>query len=292
VAILAATVKRPNLRKLKLWLPVATLLCLAIAAQAQQPTLVGINSPKGILHKSKRHRSKVSKPADFTGAGLLQFEYGYDGDFRAPDADRDQAGTASVLFNATEDLQFEFDFDTFHALTCNPDQTTTGIGDAYFSAQFTSIAETQHLPSLAFAYLAKLPTADTSRGLGTGCMDHKLTLLASKKLYSTDIDFNASLLVNGNPDTHRWDTGYQLSLGLSRELGRTLSLQGEIFGETLDTDQPRGLFVQGGIAYQPSTRASYDLGIRAGLSSSTPRFGLFAGVSFALANFYEDRPAK
>jgi hypothetical protein len=268
------------------------LLCLAMAVQAQQPTLNDNKSPKGILHKSKRHRSKVSKPADFTGSGLLQFEYGYDGDFRAPDADRDQAGTASVLFNATEDLQFEFDFDTFHALTCNPEPTATGVGDAYFSTQLTALPEAQHHPSLAFAYLAKFPIADTSKGLGTGRMDQKLTLLASKTLYSIDIDFNASLLMNGNPDTHGWDTGYQLSLGFSRELGRTLSLQCEIFGETLDTDQPRGLFVQGGITYQPSTRASYDLGIRAGLSSGTPRFGLFAGVSFALANFYEDGPAK
>lgn len=52
------------------------------------------------------------------------------------------------------------------------------------------------------------------------------------------------------------------------------------------------LFVQGGIVYQPTTRASFDFGVRAGLNSNAPRSGIFAGVSFALANLYEGRPEK
>jgi len=225
-------------------------------------------------------------------AGLLQFEYGYDGDFCAPDADRDQAGTATVIFNATEDLQFEFDFDTFHALTNNSSQVATGIGDAYISAQLTMLSEAQQSPSLGFAYLVKLPTANESKGLGTGRVDHKLEFLVSKKVKSADVDFNASLLVNGDSNTHGWETGYQLALGFSAELKRSCSLQGEIFGETLDTDQPRGLFVQGGLTYQPTTCSSIDSGVRAALNSRAPRFGIFGGVSFNLANLYEGRPVK
>jgi hypothetical protein len=274
-----------HLRKGASYVYAATFFCFALAAQAQEPAPAPGTPSQGISRKSKRQRSKVARPADFFGAGLLQLEYGYDGDFRSGDAERDQAGTASVLFNATEDVQFELDVDTFHNLTTSSAQTATGFGDAYLTVQVTTFAEGSRHPSLAFGYLVKAPTASENRGLGTGRTDHKLTLLTSKKMHGTDVDFNASLLVNGSPDTSGWDAGYQLAVGLSRDIRRRVSLRGEIFGETLDTDQPRGLFVQGRLAYEPTARIAFDVGLRAGLSSGAPRFGLFGGVSFDLANF-------
>jgi hypothetical protein len=247
------------------------------------------HAPQDDMHKARRKRAKVSKPADFAGAGWLQFEYGYDGGFRVPDTDKDQTGPASVFFNATEDFQFQFDFDTFHSQTNNFHQRASGIGDAYVGAQFTGLPETQRRPALGFAYVGKFPTASVSKGLGTGRVDHKFTFLTSKKVRTTEIDLNASLLVNGKPGTHGRDSGYQLAFGFSHDLKRSLSLQGEIFGETLDTDQPRGLFAQGGLTYQPTTRASIDFGVRAGLNSAAPRLGLFAGVSYNLTNLYGRR---
>jgi hypothetical protein len=259
---------------------------LPLPGQAQQTTSPNNAPPRGISAKSRRKLAKVSKPADFAGAGLLQFEQGYDGDFHAPDAVRDQAGTASVLFNVTEDLQLEIDFDTFHSLTNNLTHTATGIGDGYANVQATVLSEAGRRPSLGFAYLVKIPTASQSKGLGTGRVDHKLRFLTSKKVGTTDVDFNAAVLVNGNSDTRRRETGYQLALGSSLEIKRSLSLQAELFGETLDTDQPRGLFVQGGLTYQRTTRVSLDVGVRGGVNSRAPRFGIFAGASFSLANLY------
>jgi len=266
---------------------VAVALSLAVRApHASQQGSTENQPPQVVVSKSKRTRARVSKPADFAGAGLLQFEYGYDGNFRAPDTSRDQAGTASLLFNATEDLQFEVDFDSFHAQTHSASQTVAGIGDAYLGAHVTAVPETRRGPSIGFAYLPKVPAASASRGLGTGRVDHKCRLLLSKRVHTTDVDFNASLLVNGRADSSGWDKGYQLSLGLARELGHGFALQGDLFGETLDTDQPRGMFVQGGLAYQPTNRLSFDLGVRTGLNPGAPRIGLSAGISLDLANLY------
>jgi hypothetical protein len=259
---------------------------LALPARAQQPSTASSILPPDHPHKSIRKRVKVSKPADFSGAGLLQFEYGYDGDFHAPDTDKDQVGTACILFNASDDLQSEFDFDTFHSQTSSAGDRATGIGDAYLSLQLTTFSEARQRPSLAFSYLIKIPTANETKGLGTGRVDHKTTVLISKKVHETDIDFNASLLINGTQDKHGWDKGYQIALGCSRELKRGLGLQCEIFGETLDTDQPRGLFAQITSTYELTTRTSLDTGFRVGLNSTTPRFGLSAGVSLSLANLF------
>jgi hypothetical protein len=269
---------------------VTAFLFLPLTINAQQPTTPSNTQTQEASTKSKRKRGKVSKSADFSGAGLLQFEYGYDGNFRAPDASRDQAGTASLIFNATEDLQFEVDFDTFHSTTDNANKTATGIGDAYVSLQFTMVSETHRSPSLAFGYLVKLPTASESEGLGSGRVDHKLRFLASKKIRKTDVDFNAALLVNGDPGTSGHEAGYQLALSFSRELKHGFALEGGIFGESLDTDQPRGIFLEGGGSYQPSTRFSYDFGVRFGLTANAPSVGIFAGISVSLANLYHRKP--
>jgi hypothetical protein len=265
---------------------VALSVGLAWSAQAQQTTPSSTIAPSGHEKKSVRKRVKVSKPADFSGAGLLQFEYGYDGDFHSPDTDRDQAGTASLLFNATDDLQLETDFDTFHSQKDKLGAGAAGIGDAYFSAQVSAIPESERHPSLALTYLIKLPTASADKGLGSGRVDHKFTIMSSRKVHGIDFDFNASLLINGNPDTDRWDNGYQLALGFSNEISDRLCVQGELFGETLDTDQPQGLFLQGGFTYEATPRASFDPSVRAGLDSVAPRFGLSAGVSISVANLH------
>jgi hypothetical protein len=269
-------------------------LCLGfiLAFSWVEPTLALQASPNGeavadVAVKAKRKLGKVSKPADFTGAGLLQLEYGYDGDFRAPGVDADQLGTISLLFNATEDFQLELDFDTFHARTSELDQTDIGIGDSDASAQLTTASESQYWPALAFAYRVKFPTADENAGLGSGRVDHKGTILASKRWGTADVDFAASLLINGDSEADGWDTGCQLALGFTHPLRVPFSLQAEIFGETLDTDQPQGLFVQGALVHQPNGRTSFDVGARVGLTSEAPRFGVFAGVSFSLGNAYE-----
>jgi opacity protein-like surface antigen len=267
-----------------LCLGAAWLLCVAQVVRAQQPASDGSDAPDSTPRKSRRKLGRVARPADFTGAGLLQFEYGYDGDFHQPGTAADQTATASLLFNATEDLQVEFDFDAVHALSGDSSRTAAGIGDAYASAQYTAFSEVPRRPSLGMRYLVKFPAADARDGLGTGRVDHKLGLLVSKRLAALDVDVNASLLVNGRPETRGWETGYQVALGVSHELTRSLSLQSELFGETLDTDQPRGLFVQGGLTYRPTTRVSIDVGVRAGLSSDAPRVGAVAGVSLALTN--------
>ena len=80
-------------------------------------------------------------------------------------------------------------------------------------------------------------------------------------------------------------------MGVSLEPSPRLSLQSEVFGETLDSDQPRGLFIQGGLEFHPARWASLDIGVRAGLTPGASRFGAVVGVSVALARFYGGRRA-
>jgi hypothetical protein len=53
-------------------------------------------------------------------------------------------------------------------------------------------------------------------------------------------------------------------------------------GETVDTDQPAGHYVSGGVTWQSTPALALDVGGRLGLSANAPAFGLTAGVTAAI----------
>jgi hypothetical protein len=54
--------------------------------------------------------------------------------------------------------------------------------------QVTTLEEFRQHPSLAFAYLLKLPLASKEKGLSTGWQDHKIAGLISRKIGATGIN--------------------------------------------------------------------------------------------------------
>ncbi len=238
----------------------------------------------------KSKRPSVSRPAESQGAGFLQVEYGYDGNFRSRDLLRDEAGSLTVSFAATNTLQVEFDLDTVVSQVDRPSRTrTTGFGDARLGFQFTTVQDTARHPSLAFAYFIKLPWASATSGLGTGRVDHQIIALTSKKVREMDIDLNLALLVNGRQSQSGHQTGGQFALGFSRDLAHGFGVQAELSGQTLDADQPRGAFALGALTYRFNSRLQFDAGSRFGLNPTAPRLGIFAGLTVGVTNLYRRR---
>jgi hypothetical protein len=173
-------------------------------------------------------------------------------------------------------LQLQIDLDTVHDQVDVGGARSLGLGDLYLETQYSTGNELPYRASLALAYRVKAPTADTDGG--SGRFDHRITGLLSWKRERTDVDLNASLLVNGRSGATQWQTGAQGAVGVSRELADGLSLQVDLFGETLDSDEPRGLFLQGGIAAALSERVSLDSSVRVGLNPGAPRWGVQGGL--------------
>jgi hypothetical protein len=240
------------------------------------------NEPNAV----KPRRSRVAHPAEFQGAGALQLEYGYDGNYRSRDLLADQAGSLALSLSVLDQLQAELDLDAITSQTDRSDRRMSGIGDAHIGVQITALEDTKRHPSLAFAYVVKLPWASEVKGLGTGRIDHKIIGLMSRKVGATDIDFNAAMLVNGLERQNGWSTGSQFALGFSRDLKHGLGVQGELSRQSLDTDQPRGAFALGALNYQANWRLIFDIGMRVGLTADSPRFGVLGGVTIGVANLY------
>jgi hypothetical protein len=239
------------------------------------------------VHKPRHHR--VAHPAEFQGSGTLQVEFGYDSHFRSKELLSDQAGTTTISFAITDWLQAQFDLDNYSWQTDRARNQSFGVGDSHAGFQAVMFEETKRHPSLAFAYLLKLPFASEAEGLGTGRRDHKIAGLTSRKVGATEIDFTAALLVNGRERQNGWIIGNQIAAGFSHPLPYGFGIEGEVSRQSLDTDQPKGAFALGALAYQASQRIALSAGMHLGLTADSPRFGIFASVNIGVAIFSKKR---
>jgi hypothetical protein len=238
----------------------------------------------------KPSRPGVANPAEIQKAGVLQLEYGYDSNFRADEFRTQQSAPLTLRFAASSRLLLQADLDTVLSETDESGTRMTGIGDARIGFQIVALKDTERHPALAFAYYVKLPSASEEKGLGTGRFDHKFVTLISKKLGSVDMDLNGALLVVGREDASGWITGGQAALSFSGEFENGFGLEGELSGQTKDDTQPKGLYALGAATYKVNDRFRLDGGMRFGLTDSSPRVGVFAGIVVGVADFYRKKP--
>ncbi|HEX7999749.1 MAG TPA: transporter [Pyrinomonadaceae bacterium] len=234
----------------------------------------------------KPGRPGVANPAEFQKAGVLQLEFGYDANFRASDFRTEQTLPLALRFAATSRLLLELNLDTLKSETDEQGTRMTGIGDTRIGFQVVALKDTAEHPALAFAYYAKLPSASTEKGLGTGRVDHKVVLLLSKKIGETDVDFNGAYLIIGREGESGWVTGGQAALAVSREFENNFGFQAELSGQSKDDVLPPGLYALGALTYKANRRLIFDAGMRFGLNRDAPRVGVFAGMTVGIADLY------
>ncbi len=234
-------------------------------------------------------RPSIANPAEFQRPGVLQLEYGYDGNFRADDFRAQQAAPLTLRFAASKHLLLDFSLDSVISETDEMRMRTTGIGDIRLGFQVLALEDTEQHPALAFAYYIKLPSASEKKGLGTGRFDHRIVALVSKKVGETDIDFNVAYLNVGREDSNRRASGGQAALSFSREFENDFGFVAELAGQSSDDVQPRGIFALGALTYKVNRRFQFDAGMRFGLNPEAPRIGVFAGFTVGVADLFKKK---
>ncbi len=231
----------------------------------------------------KPSRPGIANPAEIPERGVLQLEFGYDSNFRARDVRAQQSLPVTLRYSAAKRLLLQLDFDAVNSVTDEPTRVrATGFGDTRVGFQIVALEEGAGRPALAFAYYAKLPTADEAEGLGTGRFDHKLVGLLSKKFGETDVDFNAAYLLVGREDAPGWEHGGQGAVSVSRDFKSHFGFEAELSGQSHDDVQPRGLFALGALRYTSGPRLAFDAGARFGINPEAPRVGFFAGMTIGV----------
>jgi hypothetical protein len=92
---------------------------------------------------------------------------------------------------------------------------TSGIGDIILRGDRVLVVETSNGFSLDGALALKLPTADDTKGLGTGQMDFGAFLNAHQKIYDVKLSFFGGYIVVGSPSNVSYNNIYLYGLGIT-----------------------------------------------------------------------------
>jgi hypothetical protein len=231
------------------------------------------------------NRPTVANPADITQYGVLELEYGWDRIW--PDAGVHQTTLGGLLkFAVLCDVELRWTTNSFLSQTDATGAHHT-FGDNWLGPQVRVYRQTKRVPTLAFSYAAKIPSASTEDSLGTGRVDHSFTFLASKDIKGFHFDFNATHFWIGRPGTSGFDQNDQLNLAFSRPIHGGLGFTGEFYGDTqLNQNTPSFTSSLWALTYTINPRLVIDGGFEGGLTSGGPHRHVFAGLTCSIANLY------
>lgn len=230
-------------------------------------------------------RPGVSESAQVQKKGVLQIEYGGDFDFNSPDFRNSQTAPLGIYFAATKRLRLDFEIETFTSQKSLINGRETGVGDVNLGFKTIARDKPKERLAIAFSYAVKLPVASDKKGLGTGKVDHNLRAILNRTYGKNDFIVNFSYLNVGREMSNKRDSGAQVIFAYQRELTKKIGLITEYFGNTVDEEQPRGLYVLGALTYKVNKRLIFDVGACPGFGGAAPNFNFFFGVSLGAADF-------
>jgi hypothetical protein len=232
------------------------------------------------------NRPTVSNPAHVTQYGVLELEYGWDR-FWPEESIRQTSLGGLVKFGLFCDIELRWNTTSFLSQT-DVEGTHQTFGDNWLGAQIRFHRQTRLLPTMAFNYSFKIPSANTENGLGTGRVDHSFTFGASETIAHFNLDFNFTQFLIGRPTASGLDQNQQLALAFSHVIHGRLQFAGELYGETqLNQSTPGFASSLWALTYTVVPRLVVDGGFEAGLTSGGPHRHAFVGATYSIANAYQ-----
>ena len=231
------------------------------------------------------NRPTVSNPANVTQYGVLELEYGWDR-FWPEEGIRQTSLGGLLKFGMFCDIELRWNTTSFLSQT-DAGGTCQAFGDNWLGTEIRFHRQTRRLPTMAFSYAFKIPSANTENGLGTGRVDHSFTFGASESIAHFNFDFNFSQFLIGRPTASGFDENQQLALAFSHAIHGGLQFAGEFYGETqLNQTTPGFASSLWALTYTVVPRLVIDGGFEAGLTSGGPHRHAFVGATYSIANLY------
>ena len=231
------------------------------------------------------NRPTVSNPAHVTQYGVLELEYG--GDRFWPEQGIHQTSFGGLLkFGMLCDVELRWNTTSLFSQT-DASGTHQTFGDNWVGTEIRFHRQTGRLPTMAFTYALKIPSATTENGLGTGRVDHSFTFGASENIAHFTLDFNLTQSLIGRPGVSGFDENQQLALAFSHAIHGRLQFAGEFYGVTqLNKTTPGFASSLWALTYTALPRLVIDGGFEAGLTSGGPHRHAFVGATYAIGNLY------
>jgi hypothetical protein len=231
------------------------------------------------------NRPTVANPADITQYGVLELEFGWDRLWPGQGVRQTSVG-GLLKFGMLCDVELRWNTTSFLSQT-DASGTHRTFGDNWLGPQIRFYRQTKRIPTIAFSYAIKIPSASTEDGLGSGRVDHAFTLLASKDIEKFHFDFNITQFLDGRPKASGFETNQQINLAFSHVIRGGLQLTGEFYGDTrLNRTTPGFASSLWALTYTVIPRLVIDGGFERGLTSGGPHRHAFVGATYSIANLY------
>ena len=231
------------------------------------------------------NRPTVSNPAHVTQYGVLELEYGFDRIWPAERIRQTSFG-GLLKFGLLCDIEFRWTTNSFFSQT-DPSGTHQTFGDNWLGTEIRFHRQTARLPTMAFSYAFKIPSATTDNGLGSGRVDHSFTFGASETIANFNLDFNFNQFLIGRSGSTGFDQNQLFALAFSHVIHHRLQFAGEFYGETaLNQTTPGFASSLWALTYTVLPRLVLDGGFEAGLTAGGPHRHAFVGITYAIANLY------
>ena len=160
--------------------------------------------------------------------------------------------------------------------------TTSGLGDIILRGRYYIVEEKNWVPLIAITGRLKLPTADASRGLGTGKMDEGVGTEISKRLGDSWITFlDGGFNIIGRPDGLNLRNQWWYDVGGGYYF--TKDLLGSVYFEeyrSLVSGNQNIRDVYFSMSYRASSSWRFNVGASAGLSNGAPDYTTSLGASY------------
>jgi len=229
------------------------------------------------------NRPTVSNPAHVTQFGVVELEYGLDRTW--PEEGVHQTSASGLLkFGLLCDVELRWNTTSFLSQT-DATGTHTTFGDNWLGTEIRFHRQIRRLPTMAFSYAFKIPSASTDDGLGSGRVDHSFTFGASESVAHFTFDFNLTQFLIGKPPGG-FDENQQMTLAFSHPIYKRLQFAGEFYGQTQLSAKPGFASSLWALTYTLAPRLVFDGGFEAGLTSGGPHRHAFGGITYSIANLY------
>jgi hypothetical protein len=225
------------------------------------------------------NRPTFASTAEMVQLGVFEVEYGFE-------AGKGHQNINGLLkWGAVKNLELWF--------LNNPverDAGTTGLGDSGAGFKYKLFPQVKARPTVAILYVAILPTAKPE--LGAGAMAHLVQFLVSKDFGKHHFDVNEGVQFVGRAQLSGFDRRYFTALSYSRPLKGKCAYTGEIAGfSRQNATTPATMTLLNAVTYNMSSRLVLDAGTYIAAYGQLPRFTVFAGVTYSIANLYHLHPA-
>jgi len=158
--------------------------------------------------------------------------------------------------------------------------TEHGLGDVLLKGQYVLVEEKSVLPEIAPYLKIKFPTADQSKGLGTGEFDETIGIDLSKTLFPRFVSYiTLAYTVIGSPTRTSFDNSFGWSVGAAYLVAQPFSVFAFLDGSTaISPGQANPLEVRVGADYRVAQALKIFGSVSRGLSDGSADWGVSAGL--------------